>query len=180
MDVNAAIDAMRLDLKGRRWSEVEAKAMAECRALDVAAAEAIAAVDLAAYRGRLTDGLTEAMTRATTVGARAVYWEFDTDNDWDSAFFLCRSYSPEQTENDEWAADYDERDVITGPSMPEMADLAGASWDQSASDAARNVYLLARTAIAFGQAAEHVWTLGVPLCAGYHDQTLVLRISDPR
>jgi hypothetical protein len=74
-----------------------------CRAADVEAAQRIAAVDLRPYRANLTEGLTNAMTRAAELGANAVYWEFDTDNGWASAFFLCKSYSPEQNGNDDSA-----------------------------------------------------------------------------
>ena len=75
-------------------------------------------------------------------GARAIYWEFDPDNDWKSAFFPCRSYAPERAWNDDWAADYEQSAIVEGPSMPEMARLAAASWDKSAADVARNAYLV--------------------------------------
>jgi hypothetical protein len=65
----------------------------------------IADVDLDAYRAQLTDGLRKAMDLASIGHSRAVYWEFDVDNGWDSAFFLCRSYSPEAAADDGWADD---------------------------------------------------------------------------
>jgi len=179
MDTDAAINALRADLRDRRWSEVEAKAMSACHAHDAAAAEAIAGIDLGPYQEQLRDRLAEALTRASAVGAAAVYWEFDTQNGWDSAFFPCKSYSSEALGNDDWAADYEQAHVVTGPPMHEFAALAAASWDRTAIDAVTNVYLVARTAVAFGRTAEHVWTLGIPLCAGYHDQATVLRIVDP-
>jgi hypothetical protein len=74
---------------------------------------------------------------------------------------------------------HQEADAITGPSQPELSHLYGTSWNATAVEAARNIYHVARTAVAFGQAAELVWRAGMPLCAGYHDQDVVFRLFEP-
>jgi hypothetical protein len=178
VDIYEAIDAMRPGLRGRRWEEVEAAAMAMCRNQVPVGADAIAAVDLGDYRTRLAEGLTGAEQRASSAKAGAIYWEFDLDNDWSSTFFICRSYSPESAGDDGWAADFDESTTIAGPSQSELSRLFATNWNKTAADIGCNIFLIARTLVAFGKAAELVSGTRVPLCAGYHDQDVVFRIHD--
>jgi hypothetical protein len=107
-----------------------------------------------------------------------VYWEFDLDNGWQSSFFLCASYSPEEDEDDDWASDFDEADVVAGPRMPEFARLYDPAWDETEGAIACNLRLIARTLGAFGRAAAASWTSPLPLCAGYHDQEILFRVVE--
>jgi len=126
MDIYAGIDAMRDGIRRRAWREVETTAGTYCRELDAKAADAIAALDLAPYRDQIASVLETVLATARAQGSAAVYWEFDLDNGWDSAFFLCGDYAPEVDEDDEWASDFDEAGVVRGPSQSDLARLYGS------------------------------------------------------
>jgi hypothetical protein len=178
MDIYAGIDAMRDGISRQAWRKVETAAAANCRELDPKAADAIAAIDLMPYRGQLSSALREVLEGARSHGSAAVYWEFDPDNGWDSAFFLCGDYTPEADGDDEWASDFDEEGIVRGPAEPNLAALYATSWDGTPADAARNLFLIGRTVAAFGQAAQGLWPASIPLCAGHHDQDSPFRLVE--
>jgi hypothetical protein len=157
------------------WQGLEAEYAERCRLVDPVEAAAIDSIDLAAYE----DALTRALDRVGDQldrGAAAVYWEFDIDNGWDSAFFMCPSYQPEAARDDDWASDFDPSLVVDGPAMPELAARIPGSWQGSEPIEARNLYLVARTVAAFGRASA-AWGDRMPLCAGFHDQSIVFRVA---
>jgi hypothetical protein len=157
---------------------VEELAYRRCADLDGAAASLIAAIDLVPYREEIRSHL-EQIAQHPEASVKAVYWEFDPDNGWSSAFFACSSYRPESDDDDGWAADFDDAATVTGPSMPELADLRASTWTKTPADAARNAFLVARTVAAIGWAASE-WSSRVPLTAGYHDQSRVFRVRSTR
>jgi len=178
MDIYAGIDAMREGIRRRAWREVETTAGTYCRELDAKAADAIAALDLAPYRDQIASVLETVLATARAQGSAAVYWEFDLDNGWDSAFFLCGDYAPEVDEDDEWASDFDEAGVVRGPAQSDLARLYGKSWDGTPAEVARNLFLIGRTVAAFGEASQRIWPTTIPLCAGHHDQDSVFRFIE--
>lgn len=157
------------------WDELERTYRQQLDRADRGVANAIAAIDLTAYESRLRQGVRDAV-RAADGSVAAVYWEFDIDNAWESAFFLCTEYAPEEVGDDDWAASFVEDNVIAGPSMPDFGALLGATWAGSTADVSRSLYLVARTIAAVGRVGEG-WPLAVPLCAGFHDQDPVFRIA---
>jgi hypothetical protein len=172
----ARIEAMRDELLGHRWADLESAAARDCLALDPSTAEGVARVNLGSYEAELANGLRAVLANVRDGGFRAVYWEFDPDNEWSSAFFPCWTYAPEANKDDDWASDFDTSATVPGPALPHFADIYEPAWDATPEAAARNGYLIARTLAAFGRAADAVWTEPIPLCAGYHDQDVVFRI----
>lgn len=152
------------------WSALESAYHDDCAELAPAVAMVIRSTDLADYRHHLVTAVSE----IKLTSARAVYWEFDPDNGWSSAFFLCNAYQPEGARDDEWAADFDQ--TVPGPELKDFALLYDPSFSGTAAATARNLYLFARTFAAFGTAIMPRWKLGIPLCAGYHDQANVFRV----
>jgi hypothetical protein len=113
---------MRSAVDRRDWAGLEAEFEDALERVDRNAAQAIGSVDLDDYASFLRASLEAIATRVDPEAA-AVYWEFNPDNQWKSAFFACRSYRPEESGDDDWAADFDESETIAGPS-PEPSRLS--------------------------------------------------------
>ena len=172
MELFTRIEAIRPWVARRDWAGLERTFEDACRA-DAPGEEAgISRVDLRRYTGALVN-LVGRASKALGPDIAAVYWEFDVDNDWSSAAFLCSRYEPETATDDDWASEFDAERAIHGPAMPELARLM-STWTGN-EHAAANAYLIARTIAAFGRASAG-WHADRPLCAGYHDQSVVFRI----
>jgi len=178
MEIEAAVDAMRGFVARSDWAGLANKFAQECARVDPGAAHEAMSVDLGSYTAALTRDIATA-TEVTRPKTRAVLWEFDVDNDWSSSFFFCSTYRPEVANDDDWAADFDADMTTRSVSMPAIAALRPASWNGSDVDAARNALLVARTIACFGRASA-AWTGSTPLCAGYHDQSVVFRLVADR
>jgi hypothetical protein len=179
MDFELELDAMRPLLRERAWGPLERRYKRACVDQDARVAAAIEAVDLMGYQARLANDLLRASEAVTTAPRiAAVYWEFDVDNKWSSNFFLCSNYRLEAAGDDEWATEFGADGVIEGPDMSDLASLYGRTWDRTLADIARNLYLVGRTVATFGRASEHAWPNPLPLCAGFHDQSIVFRIVE--
>jgi hypothetical protein len=175
VDIDAGLDNMRPFISSGDWRGLEGAYETICRAADPRAASSISSIDLRRYTTALERSIIAAGEWLREPPA-AVYWEFDVDSGWRSAFFRCDSYRPEADGDDDWASDFDEAEVIDGPAMPYLAAWLASAWRGSDVDVARNLYLIARTMAAFGRAAA-AWSHAVPLCAGFHDQSVVFRVA---
>jgi hypothetical protein len=176
MDIYSALDDLRPAIARRDWTDLEAAPLARCQEIDPEAASRIGAIDLNGFKSELASELL-AVAERIDGQTNAVYWEFDPDNAWTSAFFPCRTYRPEHLRDDEWAADFDEARVVPGPAAPSLAREYDASWDRGELAVAGNVALIARTIATIGRAAE-TWRSSLPLCAGFHDQAILYRIRE--
>lgn len=160
------------------WDGLEKVARKRCEKLagkDIAAK--IDDIELTEYADELEEGLKRAYEEAEELGALAVYFDYDMDNQWNGAFFLCNEYTPEEEEDDDWAADCD--DELEGPAMPEMAELYAATFDASDKDRGINGYLIARTVAAFGRVVDSLPDPeNLAVCIGFHDQEGLLRIRE--
>ncbi len=178
MNLYAEIDALRPDMRARSWEKVEAEAGRRCLFVDPSAFREIAALDLSVYQTQLSRGLRQAFESAVSADAKAIYWEFDLDNNWESAFFVCPDYRPEKERVDEWAGEYEEDRVIVGPAQSALASMFDPEFNRTERAVGRNLFLIARTVAALGRCLE-TWPSGIALCAGFHDQDLVFRIIEP-
>ena len=176
MTIYAELDEMRPWVARGEWDGLEAEFLRRCRRADPEAAARLGSASLGGFEKELGAGLTQVHASADQA-TKAVFWEFDPDNSWSSAFFLCKSYRPEGEQDDEWAADFDEERVIAGPSAPSMAEMYEPSWDANDRVAAVNVALIAWTIASFGRASQ-AWDSDIPVCAGYHDQDVVFRVRE--
>jgi hypothetical protein len=171
--INSRIETMRPWVERADWAGLQRASREACRVAAPDTEPRIAAVDTRPYMAALREMLANAAGYLHD-GIEAAYWEFDVDSSWDSAVFLCRSYRPEAAGDDDWASDFDAKRIVSGPRMVELAGFL-QEWNGSDSAAAVNAYLIARTVAAFGDAAA-AWPIGRPLCAGYHDQSILFRI----
>jgi hypothetical protein len=174
MTIYDRLDSLRSLIALGDWDGLEAKTRAECARLTQATADRIAAISLFDYETDLRASLAS-VAGAERSDSKAIYWEFNPDHGWHSSFFRCRSYQPEAVGDDEWAADFDDADVLAGPAAPDLAAEFATDWDRHQQSMARNVYLIARTVAGLGRASS-TWESALPLCAGYHDQDILYRV----
>ncbi|MDQ0418685.1 hypothetical protein J2Z48_002888 [Croceifilum oryzae] len=138
-------------------------------------AERIKAMNLETYKGELETSLLQAMKLSKKKQARAIYYEYDLDNNWDSHFFLCSDYRPLAEQDDDWACDWE--DVVKGPYLPEFARIYSENgFDSSRKAIGITLYLIARTVCAFASVC-YGTDRSVPLCIGFHDQDPIVRIN---
>jgi hypothetical protein len=89
------LDRMRSIAQSGRWQELEsAFATVAGRLAGAERAQQIASVDLGGYEQGLRADISRAYEAAGVHTAAAIYFEYDLDNRWDSAFFMCREYRP--------------------------------------------------------------------------------------
>ena len=84
-------------------------------------AERIKVIDVESYKVSIRVGLDAAVEMATNEEAKAIYFEYDLDNEWTSQFYICEEYAPLEEEDDDWASEwtYD----VEGPESVELADM---------------------------------------------------------
>ena len=90
----------------------------------------------------------EAIQIATSEEAKAIYFEYNLDNEWDSQFYICEEYFSLEEEDDDWASEwtYD----VEGPKSIELADVyAENGFDINEKAIGINLYLIARTVCSF-------------------------------
>jgi len=165
---------MRTWIAQGNWDGLERAFRTRAERVAPDSADRIARVGLVAYEADLRRELMR-LASLPQNETRAIYWEFEPDNGWHSAWFRCRSYQPESAGDDEWASDFRDSDVTPGPDAPGLAAEFARGWDLDDETSARNLFLVARTVAALGRAST-IWRLHLPLCAGYHDQDVVFRV----
>lgn len=171
------IEEMKEYIAEGDWDGLEKSARKRCEKLagkEIAAK--IAEVDLTDYMEELEEGLKRAYEEGEDMGALAVYFEYDMENQWNSGYFLCSEYNPEDEEDDDWATSADEE--IEGPAQPDLAELYASTFDTNDKDRAINGYLIARTVAAFGRCVDVLPDPEGAVCIGFHDQEGVLRIRE--
>jgi hypothetical protein len=177
VNIYEQFEAMRDPIGRRAWTELEDRYLRACDAVDGNAALAVRSIDTTAYADLLTRTLLHASALAQVLEHAAAYWEFDLDNGWQSSVFFCTAYREESAGNDDWAATYDPTSTVEGPAMADFAAIYRSSWDATAEDTATNLYVIARTVAIVGRTAAESWRAATPFCAGYHDQSILFRIT---
>ena len=139
-------------------------------------AKRIFSLDFVSYQAAISAGLYQAKERASRLPIKAIYFEYNLDNEWDGTFFLCGSYRSETTEDDDWACNYLE--TVPGPSFSEASSIYNESgFDGTDPAKGSTLYLIARTVAAFGRVTcLDPWNL--PICIAYHDQDPIVRIRE--
>lgn len=172
------IEQMTSYIKGKNWDELESyfKEVAESLA-NKAIADKISSADLSNYQNSICEKLSLAVEKAQILQAKAVYFEYDLDNDWQSHFFICEDYYPPAMANDEWACDW--IDELKGEELIAFGDLYVPGFDEPESAKGINLYLIARTISAFGRCSEHSTNHNLAICIAFHDQDPIMRIYEP-
>ncbi|MBI1271812.1 hypothetical protein GC174_15415 [bacterium] len=179
MDIYEQIDNMRTFVKDADWAALEEEYEALARKLaGDEYAQKVSNLDFSSYMEGLEEALSEAVSLAKSVNAKAIHFEYNLDNDWESTFYVCSDYSPESEEDDDWASDYE--DAISGPSFPQACAIYQAKgFDTSEEACGVTLYLIARTLSAFGEILEK-FPLDIAICAGFQDQDPLMRLQEPK
>ena len=179
MNIFEHLDELQVDLRRKNLNEIEEKYFNLCCELAGAdRASAIKQVDLNNYLNYLKSGLGQSIKIAQEQAARAIYFEYDLDNNWDSTFFICEEYNVLEDEDDDWASDWSED--FEGPSLEQFAniyELDGFGGDNAAIGS--TVYLVARTVSAFTRAYKSLSDKSsAAVCIAFHDQDPIIRIKE--
>lgn len=179
MNIFDYLDELQADLLSKNLEEIEDKYFNICsRLAGQDSSNKIREVNLEGYEQELTALLNESIELAHKHKAKAIYFEFDLDNNWDSAFFVCGDYSPLENEDDDWASDWYED--LEGPNLEQFGEIYDINgFDEN--DAARGstIYLVARTVISFIRAYNNLPTENsLAFCIAFHDQDPILRVKD--
>jgi hypothetical protein len=131
------------------------------------------------YEDRLFSAYCEALKEARRTAAKAVYFEYDLDNDWHAWFFVCPEYRRLEEQDDDWACSW--ASDHQAPSNPEFAEIYGATEKFCETDRATAITLalIARTIIALNSVVERERPGEIVVCIGFHDQDPVHRLSQP-
>jgi hypothetical protein len=114
----------------------------------------IAALDFASYQSRLRPFVVDAVMGAEVLKAKAVYFEYDLDNLWQSGFFLCGEYKPESADDEDWACDWIKD--FDNPNFPEASEIYLENrFDRTATAKRSTLYLVTRTVAALGRCVAH-------------------------
>lgn len=177
MRIYDQIEEMKDFIAEGDWDGLEKAARKRCEKLaGKEVTRQITDIDLSEYMEELEEGLKRAYEEAEEIEAAAINFEYELENHWNGAFYICSEYSPEDEEDDDWAAVPDEE--VEGPSCPELAELFAASFDANDKDRGINGYLIARTIAAYGRCVDVLPDPDVAVCIGFHDQDGVLRIRE--
>ena len=178
MNIYNYIEQMSSYINAKDWQGLESnfKKNAEFLAGKEHASE-IAEVDLSSYQNSLCAKLSIAVEKARNSNAKAIYFEYDLDNDWQSYFFVCQNYNQQTIQNDDWACDW--IDELKGNDFSLFGDLYVTGFDSTEVAKGVNLYLIARTIATFGRCCEMHQDNNFAICIAFHDQDPIMRIYEP-
>ena len=157
MGIHRHLDDMLPFSHRRDWNELELHY--QHLAVELAGStltSRISDVNLNSYELALQVGIGRALHKAGELSAKAVYFEYDLDNNWRSHFFICPTYSPLSVGDDDWACEW--LATIEGPSQPDLGQLYSSKFDRPDSVLGSTLYLVARTVAAFGRSSTSATT----------------------
>jgi hypothetical protein len=179
MNIFDYLDELQLDIRKKGLEEVEEKYYNLCAKLaGIGIADEVRKVDLESYESVLTDLFQESLQLAHKYKAKAIYFEYDLDNNWDSAFFVCGDYVPIEDEDEDWACDWYED--LEGPNLEQFSKIYSLNgFDKNETAIGTTIYLVTRTVVAYARAYKNL-THENPLaiCIAFHDQDPILRIKE--
>lgn len=177
-DIYEYIADLRPLIAAQNWSQLERVTRDHCaRLAGREQTERIDRLDFPAYARSLDDAYKKAAKRFSRCDARALYFEYNLDNFWQSGFFICQGYTPASEQDDDWACDWiDESD---GPDFPEAGDLYEENhFDRTDMAKGSTLYLVGRTVAAFGRSFETHPITADAVCIAFHDQDPVMRVHE--
>jgi hypothetical protein len=177
MDIYEHLAEMKPFIQKQDWKGLETKYSTLCNALSGGAeSKRISAISLTAYLVSLRKALTKSVSEAHKHKAKAIYFEYDLDNTWDSNFFICPAYNPEPQGDEDWACDWVSE--VPGPSHQPMSEIYLENhFDKTDKAKGNTLYLVARTVSVLGQAMEGIGCDGLVVCAAFHDQDPIMRLN---
>lgn len=137
-------------------------------------------INLSNYEKSIEEAIPEAIEVAKEFNAKAIYFDYDIDNDWDSYLFICSDYNSIEEDNEDWSTKWVAS--INTVSLFDYADIflkeANQDFFKKDKDTAILLILIARTNILFAKAALKCKDCGFKICIGYHDQDIATRIVE--
>src|SRR6478736_7269784 len=107
MNIFDCLDELQAELFEKSYEEMEAKYYKLCSTqVEGNEAERIHNINLDTFQMQVKVSLQEAVRIVNEQSAKAIYFEYDMDNDWESTFFICDGYSSLFEEDDDWASDW--------------------------------------------------------------------------
>ncbi|MEH7352131.1 hypothetical protein V7150_00940 [Neobacillus drentensis] len=179
MNIFEYLDELQVDLREKNLEEIQEKYFNICSELaGNERANKIKQIDLNEYVYELKTGLKESIKIAQEQRAKAIYFEYDLDNKWDSAFFICEEYSPLEDEDDDWASDW--TDDFEGPSLESFGDIYELDgFDSNDAAIGSTIFLVTRTVTSFTQAYKGLSAeSSIAVCIAFHDQDPIIRITE--
>lgn len=177
MNIYFYLEKMQLDIFNLTMGELKKKYYILCREVcgEEHAAD-IKEIDLKGYINELESSLLTLLDSSDINRAKALYFEYDLDNSWDSNLYACDRYSELEEEDDDWASEWVYE--VTGPSHTLFSDLyAKYGFDSSKEAVFSTLYLIARTVCAYKSAVTK-FNLSLPLCIAFHDQDPIMRLQE--
>jgi hypothetical protein len=180
MDIFELTERMNEFIVKKDWFGLIAKFQELCTTYAGSKNESmISSISITAYESKLRTGLEKAISKAKEINAKAVYFEYDLDNDWQGKYFICKEYLRlDEVRNncDNWACDYEE--AIPGPRFEEFGKLYIPGFDCDDEMIAVNSYLIARTVAAFGKVVHSLDTYDLAIGIAFRDQDPIVRIKE--
>lgn len=177
MRIYDQLDEMKSLIAQGDWDGIEKAAKKRCEKLaGKEIATEIAEISLTEYSDELEEALKRAYEEAEEAEAPAVYFEYDMDNEWNGALYVCPEYAPEDEEDDDWATNSDSE--LEAPNKPEFAEIYREDFDEDDIDRGVNGYLIARTVAAFGRCVDSLPEPDFAVCVGFLDQDGIFRIRE--
>lgn len=104
---------------------------------------------------------------------KAIYYEYDTENNWCGALYACLSYNQLSEDDDDWACDW--KEYFDLPDVPVYPQL---KMDLSLQNKKSLSVFLYAISILTGVCAKIVHQLHspIPICIGFHDQSTITRL----
>ncbi|MDY7080497.1 MAG: hypothetical protein SXV54_26760 [Chloroflexota bacterium] len=178
-DIYGYLEEMPRWIRRKDWTGLESRFQELANELaGVTQANRIAKIVFSQYQKSLSENLRRAIKRASDRGAKALYFEYDLDNDWQSTFFICDKYAPESEGNDDWACEWVED--LAGPKFPALGEVyLENGFDRTEAAKGCTLYLIARTVAAFGRCLdEHLAPATLAVCVAFHDQDPNFRLQE--
>ncbi|MCS1351338.1 hypothetical protein [Mechercharimyces sp. CAU 1602] len=176
MDIYDYLTEMQANLFQMSYVEINNRYYNICKELaGVSQANAINNINMDNYVRELRSGIIKSLALGERSRSKAVYFEYDLDNDWSSNFYICDDYNTLELEEDEWACDWTK--TIEGPELEEFGVLyLKNGFDTTKSALGSTLYLVARTVVSFKKACGGIESF-VPICIAFHDQDPIMRIK---
>lgn len=178
MDTYEHIAQMKSDIARRDWDALERSYRQICVELaGEGQASKIASLDFSSYQDDLSRAFAEAIRQAKELNAKAVYFEYDLDNDWQANFFLCGEYNQEDLGDDDWACDW--LAVVKAPAFAAASAVYSENhFDRTATARGSTLYLIARTIASLGRCFDGDPSGNLAVCVAFHDQDPIMRLRE--
>ncbi len=173
MNIFDYLDELQVDLKEKNLEELEEKYFNRCNQLaGTERANKIRQIDLNDYKKELKMGLEQSIKIAIELDSKAIYFEYDLDHNWESAFYICEEYNPLEDSDDDWACNW--TDDIGGPSLKQFGEIYEENgFDCSNLATGTTIYLVARTIISYIRALNELPNqISIPICIACIDNFL--------